>query len=852
MDAKNLNDFLFNHKTKKGERYTHTRIAGKENGKTIYGGCYCIEGDDLLEFHKLYLNVIKSGGKEYLTEKPLKQSLFNFDFDFRYDTNIDKRQHNQEHIHYIVYGIAEGIKKICNETPNNYEIIVLEKDNVIKEETKTKDGIHVLVELRANSDEKLEVRDYLMYYLKEHDTFKNLPLTNDMNDIVDKRVLKDDQQWMMLYSQKPNNIPYKITNIYNVENNNDNIELDPLDIDSYNKEELFYKWTIQNTQPPIIKTNIVPKETNKKEVEKKTYEKADDETIKKLIECLKDKRAEDSDEWRIIGACIYNEKGDDGLPYFIEFSRKSKNHNDSDEDLKDLYYDKIAKYANHYNYTLGTIKYYAKMDNYNKYMEITNRFQYCENWDPYDWALYLSDELKYRLKYSLNNWFICIDKLWKRVESPTYLCVGEANKLIELNMNRTNYSLEEDEDVIKEKEKLLKKLKSLKSRIDTPSFSSQLKEHLKHLCIDNDFINKLYSHQEKLIFKNGILDMRTGLLSNKEIVGEDYIAEDFIIDWEFKNDVNEENKKFIKEKLLQIHNNNQEQLDWILKVYGYALSGIMTEQIMVNIKGLSAGNGKSTITETLVKVLPSLVKLLPSEILNLNYTKRHKFLGDICGKRILQFEELPKDKKIDTQFIKNFTSGLLQVEILFGTNKDMNVNATIFSNTNHTPNLDVDEGLKRRYKECETKNKFYSKDDYEKLKVKKPTDYLADNNLRDKLISMKNEFIHILLEGYRDYLKEGKLKEPLFITENIKETMGVNNVICDIFDENFLITNNKTDIISKREFCQICKIENDRDFTDFRKLRGLSYDCTKRKNGFRGYLFGIVRQYNNDDDSDDE
>ena len=67
----------------------------------------------------------------------------------------------------------------------------------------------------------------------------------------------------------------------NVENNNDDIELEPLDIDSYNEEELFYKWTIQNTQPPIIKTNIEYKETNKKEVEKKKYEKADDETIKK-------------------------------------------------------------------------------------------------------------------------------------------------------------------------------------------------------------------------------------------------------------------------------------------------------------------------------------------------------------------------------------------------------------------------------------------------------------------------------------------------------------------------------------------------------------------------------------------
>lgn len=581
----------------------------------------------------------------------------------------------------------------------------------------------------------------------------------------------------------------------------------------------------------VNKENKTKKE--KKEKKEIINKEENDKYFKGLIDCLSNKRAEHGDTWLHIGASIYYEKGEDGLNYFINFSKKSTKHNPTDEELEYHYNEYCSKFN---DFTIGTIKYFAKKDNPTLYYQLIHCNINCETWTAIDWANYLSKELKFKIKYCLKKWFICPDKYWKEAENPVYLCVGEMKKLLSVNFSRLV-------DLDDEKRKNLNKaLMIMTKEIDKAGFNSQLKEHLKILCKDDEFIEKLYSHKEKLIFNNGILDMRTGIIKS-EILPENYIPENYIINWDYDEERNEENINFIKNKLLEIHNNNKEQLDWILRVYGYALSGSMEEQIMVNIKGVSAGNGKTTITETLKKIIPTLVSLLPSEILNLNYTKRHKFLGDIWGKRILGFEELPSDKKLDTQFLKKITDGEIQNEIMFGTSCSINITGTCFCNTNHTPNFDCDEGLKRRYKEVNTNNKFHKKDFYDKLKEQgrlTSKDYLAINNLKEQLIEKKNDLIHILIEGFKDYLKEGKLKEPEFITKWSNQTFDANNIQKNLFDDYFEITNNYLDKVSKKEFCNLCKLDS-RGFLDFVKKENLNYESQKKYQGTKGYLIGVKR-----------
>lgn len=590
-----------------------------------------------------------------------------------------------------------------------------------------------------------------------------------------------------------------------------------------------------NTEAMNIEKTETKTETT---TEKKKYELTD-ELLTGLIDCLSHTRAEESDTWRRIGACIYNEKKEAGLPYFIRFSRKSTQHNTSEEDLRRTYEDTCSKFN---KLTLGTLIYYAKEDNREAFNKLTRKkMPECEHWTSYEWATYLAKELKDRIRYCRRKWYVCQSKLWKQVESPTYICVGEIKEVMKYNFGRLA-DLGDDA-----KKALMKLLLPMSKEIDRAGFHTQLKEHLKILCADDEFITVLYGHKERLIFKNGIVDMRTGYLM-KEIVPEDYVPEDYMINWEFSNQYDEDHAKFIYDRLMEIHNNNKAQVDYILTTYGYALSGVMTEQILINIKGIHAGNGKTTITETLQNICPSLVSVLPKDILELNYSKRHKYLNDTWGKRILVFEELPANKKLDTSFLKQMTDGTLQNEVLYGTKETIPITFTIFSNTNHTPKFDVDAGLTRRYKEVNCDNKFHKQADYDKLgSRKKATDYLAIPNLKDKLVEMRNTFIHILMAGYRNYVEKGGIPEPDFITKWSEETMEINRDLDNKFDELYEITNDDTHWVAKKELLSMLGIK-ETEFKDFVKKLGLVYDSQARKSGFKGLVKGVQRRIVEEED----
>ena len=205
---------------------------------------------------------------------------------------------------------------------------------------------------------------------------------------------------------------------------------------------------------------------------------------------------------------------------------------------------------------------------------------------------------------------------------------------------------------VKTRDEIINKLQKQRKSIDTGSFASQLDKHNITYFTDETFEESLFSHQEELIFQNGILNMATGDF-NEEITPEDYVIDKMIINWNYSKRCDKDKIKFVMDKLLQIHNNSEEQRSYILKCYGYALSGCRKENIFVNMKGVRTGNGKSTISDTLNKICPSLVGVMPQMVLERNFNKRHKYLIDTLGKRIITFEELPKDKCLDNTFIKD-------------------------------------------------------------------------------------------------------------------------------------------------------------------------------------------------------
>ena len=110
---KDLSEFLAKHNAKgdKSAIITHTRIGDKD--LNIFAGSYSIPKEELRIFHSLYYdNVFVKKRKEYLTERQLENNgPMAIDFDFRYNYDVETRQHTKEHIQDMVLLYLEEIKE---------------------------------------------------------------------------------------------------------------------------------------------------------------------------------------------------------------------------------------------------------------------------------------------------------------------------------------------------------------------------------------------------------------------------------------------------------------------------------------------------------------------------------------------------------------------------------------------------------------------------------------------------------------------------------------------------------------------------------------------------------------------
>jgi phage/plasmid-associated DNA primase len=467
----------------------------------------------------------------------------------------------------------------------------------------------------------------------------------------------------------------------------------------------------------------------------------------------------------------------------------------------------------------------------------------CEEWTALDWAKHMKKHIYDKMRYCYGTWYICEKNIWKDVK---YNSVITTQFMIDTIKTRMGTAIDITDSKIRDD--VINKIKKQRKTIDTGSFASQLDKHNTTYFTDDNFEDMLFSHKEELIFRNGILNMRTKEF-NKEIKREHYVLDKMIIDWDYTETRNKEDYDFVMEKFLQIHNNSEEQRKYVLKCYGYALSGCRKENLFMNFKGVRTGNGKSTISDTLNLICPNLVGVMPQMVLEKNFNKRHKYLIDTLGKRIITFEELPKDKCLDNTFIKDITGGVAyKTEVLFKTTKNINIYWTPFSNTNFTPTFNGGEDMRRRYAEVCCDNKFHSQQSFDELSEEEKQsglNHIADNDLKNKLLGCKNEIINMLVDYYREYLRDG-LAKPANVIAWSNDTIEVNNVGGDWLNDNFIITHNKEDYVSKKrvvELLEMVKNLNFKSLKDLLKAKGVNYDSKKesqkRDDRWKGAFVGI-------------
>ena len=257
MSKKNVPffEYIKQYNNNKGESHTHTRIGDKET--KIYGGSYNIT-DEISFLERYFQHVFVDRNKEYLTEKQYTDNApLAIDIDMRYEPEIKIRQHTKEHIVDALDVYAKSISTIFDiENDFKMEVFIMEKPKVNIMDTKTKDGIHIIFGVSMHKAAQVMIRDKVLSELK--DIWDDLPLTNNMDELIDDGITRGTVNWQMYGSRKPNQSAYLIKYHYELCWNNlkDEWDISEFDINKFDTKKNLQKLSVRcTTFPKLIMKN---------------------------------------------------------------------------------------------------------------------------------------------------------------------------------------------------------------------------------------------------------------------------------------------------------------------------------------------------------------------------------------------------------------------------------------------------------------------------------------------------------------------------------------------------------------------------------------------------------------------
>ena len=158
-----------------------------------------------------------------------------------------------------------------------------------------------------------------------------------------------------------------------------------------------------------------------------------------------------------------------------------------------------------------------------------------------------------------------------------------------------------------------------------------------------------------LATKNGVIDLRNGIHSPGN--PEDYLLKASPIEW---ISLDEECPLFDK-FLLEVFDGNQDLADYVVRLFGYGLTGLVTEHIFPVLQG-QGRNGKSVLVDLIRYVLGELAGPIESEML-LDQGRSKSSAGpspDIMrlkGMRIAFASETDEGRKFSSARVKWLTGG---------------------------------------------------------------------------------------------------------------------------------------------------------------------------------------------------
>jgi len=793
-----LPKFLESHKRQEDGPFTHTIIGNPDYN--VYGGSYNIPDDKTDEFLELYYNyVFKSRNNAYLTEKHRENGPIVIDLDFRFDGNCERR-YTEEFIVKFLDIYNNALYSIIEPPQSRCVAYIMEKENPVFQASKniTKDGLHIMYpHLVVEPNLQFAIRYATIMNPEIKNLFDSIGITNSVDDVFDKCVI-DRNNWQMYGSMKPGSEPYKLTTRldFNFNKITKRIPhrdcLRTLTVRNFNTNNIYTpseeeKSKIEDLIKTIPEKHKAKKSMNLKRVKSPVNKtRASDEDYKmakKLVNILSDHRANDYNDWIMLGFCLFN------IDYRLlstwdEFSKRSNKYQEG-----------VCKSEwitmNNAGLGLGSLCRWAKEDNIMEYNRITSENKKKLLIDSLSGTHTDVARVIYHLyknefvcsAISKKVWFQFKQHRWRRTDDAValkrYISDQVVNEYIMYQNENNNEAVQLDsssslkEILIERSNKINKLIVQLKKT----SFKKSLIEECGELFYREKFEEDLDSNLDLVCFENGVYDLDKGEF--REGYPEDYLSFTtgiYYHDYEDDSDEINDVKTFMSQ-VLPI----KPVRDYMYRLLSSFVCGKVKEQ-KFHIWTGCGGNGKSKLIELFRMGFGDYCCTLPVSLLTQKRGRAEgatPALAQTKGKRFACLQEPDGDESINVGLMKELSGSdtitaraLHQAPIEFKPQFKMVLTCNVLPEINAS-----DRGTWRRVRAVEFKSVFTDNPD--------PNDafqFQIDEQLDEKMETWKEPFMYLLLKEYAKYKEDG-IAEPEDVMKFTKQYQNESDNFTQFFEE---------------------------------------------------------------------
>lgn len=787
--------FLSKFRVTKGSEFTHTSL-----GKPM--GSFYIPYEDMESFYENYKHAMTMGVDLHLTEKHRCIGPICIDLDFRFikDCGEVKRQYTSEHIDIFVQLYTSYLSKYVI-VPPFYKIYVQEKEHPIVNGDIIKDGVHIIIpDIVTRPSVQHLIRQDLLNDPKVRNLFENeIMTTNPCEDVFDECVIEKNN-WIMVGSKKPNNIPYNVTHIIDVKGDElvnaiVNYE-DVQPIDFVERLSIRNKYTesgYQSNAHPLIAEyekdmvdKVVIKNTQNLILLSEAHENriqnvsSDLDLVRQLINLLSEERSLNYNNWIRLGWCLRN-IDHRLLDDWDNFSKKSPKY--SSGECARLWSRMKAS-----GLGIGTLHMWAKQDSPEHYAEmqrdsLRDLIIQSLSGTHHDIAkvmhhmfkhTFVCASIKNKCWYEFRNhrWHLsdCGYSLRMKISTQVWVEFSKASVYHQQQALATSLQVDQQRN-----QEFGKKFLEIAQKLKISSFKDNVMRECAELFYVEGFEEKLDSNLYLIGFENGVYDLQA--MEFRDGRPEDFISfstRNVYIPYNPDSPEVHGIHKYLSQVLTK-----PAVRDYVLRLLASFIDGTVKEQKFYIWTG-SGANSKSKLVELFEKAFGDYCCKFPITLLTQKRAASNAATTELArskGKRFASLQEPSEDERLNIGLMKELSGGdKIMARMIYKEPVEFSPQFKMLLLCNHLPNVPSDDGgTWRRIRVVEFTSKFIDN-------PKEDNEFPIDLSFSDKLESWKAHFMSLIIEQYKRYVTEG-IHEPDEVLKCTNEYKNQNDHVSNFISQ---------------------------------------------------------------------